>query len=202
MTAAALALLLCGAPARASEPASRPPDKGCSWRSLSDRKLGLGLLFEKCDFGFRKVNFEADRKEGAVVRIVHDTAKGSKDSREPVIRVFTKASGESIADAIRRVALASTPADRAPHCRAVPAKNAKLPEGRHAYVFAPDDEVAILKKAEGEIPEPPCGALGVDYDSQSYWEYHPSETTRRFAFVELGQEDHPDFDEYSLTFRR
>jgi hypothetical protein len=201
VTAAALALLLCAAPARAAE-ASRPPEKGCSWKRLSDRTLGLELFYQKCDFGFRTVAFEADRKGGTVVQVLHDAAKGSKDSREPVIRVFTKAPGEPIADAIRRVALASTSADRAPHCRAVPAKDAKLPAGRHAYVFAPDDEIAILKKAAGDIPEPPCGALGVDYDSRSYFEYHPSETTRRFAYVSLGQDEHPDFDELSLTFRR
>jgi hypothetical protein len=201
VTAAVLALLLCAAPSRAAE-ASRPPEKGCAWKRLSDRKLGLELLYQKCDFGYRTVDFEVSAKEGVVYELLHDAAKGSKDSREPVIRVFTKPSGESISDAIRRVALASTPADRAPHCRAVPAKDKRLLKGRHAYDFAPDDEVAILKKAAGEIPDPPCGSLGVDYDSQSYWEYHPSETTRRFAHVSLGQDEHPDFDELSLKFSR
>lgn len=203
MIAAALALLLGAAPARAVEnlPASRPAEKDCAWSRLSDPALGISLLVEKCDFGFRTTSFVASAKEGAVFEILHDTAPATRDARDPVVQVFAKKADEPIEAAIRRVCLPSVPAARRAHCRAVPAPDVRLPAGRAAYKFAPDDEAAIMKAADEDIPEAGCGTFGVDYDSQSYFEYHPKENPRRFAFVLFGQEEHPDFDEDSLSFR-
>jgi len=200
LIAPALALLLGAAPARAGAPAppSRPPEKNCVWVHLTDRALGVTLYHQKCNLGFRTVDFESSPREGAVFEVLRDTAPGAAASREPVIRVLTKTAEETIAAAIRRVALPTTPAARRSHCRAVPAKDVRLPAGHAAYVFAPDDEAAILKRSAGDVPEPPCGDLGMDYDSQSYFEYHPGENPRRFLFVAFGQEEHPDFDEDSL----
>lgn len=200
MSAVALALLLCGAPVRADAPSrpSRPPEKDCVWVHLTNPALGLELFHQKCALGFRTVDFISSSLEGTLFEVLRDTAPGSKASSTPVIRVFSKKTEEPIVDAIRRIALPQTPAPRRAHCRAVAAQDVHLAPGRLAYVFAPDDEKAILKKADGDIPEPPCGELGMDYDSRSYFEYHPSENPRRFLFVAFGQEEHPDFDEDSL----
>jgi hypothetical protein len=200
--AAALALLLTPAAARAAEPPpSRAPDKDCAWSRVTDRGLGLALWAEKCDYGFRRVGFAPSEKDAALYEVERDTAPGSAESREAVIRLFAKDAKESIEDAIKRVALDSTPAERRPRCRAVPAKDVRLRAGRAAYLFAPDDDEEIRRKAGGEIPDPPCGELGLSYDGIAYFEYHPAENPRRFAFVVIGQEEHALFDEDSLEFR-
>jgi hypothetical protein len=43
--------------AAASGP-SRKPVKGCSWRKISDPALGLEAWVQRCDFGFRKIDFQ------------------------------------------------------------------------------------------------------------------------------------------------
>jgi hypothetical protein len=202
VSAAALALLLLGAgAARAAEvPPSRAADEGCVWRRMNEPALGLGIWVEKCDFGFRTVDYVASAKDKTLFEVLHDTGIAAPDSRDPVVFLFAKKPDEPIAAAIRRVSAPSAPAERRKHCRAVASDRYKLPAGREAYVFSPDDEAEILKNAEGEIPEAGCGKFGVDYDAQSYFEYHPRENPRRFAFVLFGQDEHPGFDENTLTF--
>jgi len=48
-------------------------------------------------------------------------------------------------------------------------------------------------------PPPPCGNLGVTFDSLTYFEFHAVENPRRFAFVSAGQ-DAPLFDETKIKF--
>jgi hypothetical protein len=200
--AAALALILGAGAARAAEPPppSRPAEEGCVWRRMTEPAVGIALWVEKCDFGFRTVDYTASAKDKELFEVLHDTGIAAPDSHDPIVYMFVKKAGEPIAAAIRRVSLPSVRAERRAHCRAVPAERYRLPAGREAYEFAPDDEAAILKDAEGEIPDAGCGKFGVDYDSQSYFEYHPKENPRRFAFVLFGQDEHPGFDENSLTF--
>lgn len=200
--AAALALILCAGAARAAEPAppSRPAEEGCVWRRMNEPGVGLALWVEKCDFGFRTVDYVGSAKEKAIFEVMHDTGVAAPDTRDPIVYLFAKRADEPIVAAIRRVSLRSVPAARRARCRAVLAPEVKLPAGKVAYKFSPDDEAELMKNAEGEIPEAGCGKLGVDYDSQSYFEYHPQENPRRFAFVLFGQEEHPGFDEDSLTF--
>ncbi|MBI3563777.1 MAG: hypothetical protein HY079_01115, partial [Elusimicrobia bacterium] len=61
------------------------------------------------------------------------------------------------------------------------------------------DEEKLVEAAGGDIPDLPCGEYGMDFDSQSYFEYHAAENPKRFAMVFIGQ-DEPLFDEKSLKF--
>ena len=36
---------------------SRPPVKGCVWEKKTDATLGLDAWVQRCDFGFRKIDF-------------------------------------------------------------------------------------------------------------------------------------------------
>ncbi len=74
--------------------------------------------------------------------------------------------------------------------------------GKKAYQIVPDEELAdqAAREAQGDIPEPPCGDRSESADGISYFEFHPDENPRRFVFVDAGQEEHPMFDERSLTF--
>ncbi len=178
---------------------SRPPEQGCTWSKLSDKTVGISLFAQTCDFGFRKIRFEMSPKDASVYEVVLDTAPGAKESREQLIVSLKKAPTEKIETAIRRVAAPMAPEPRRKHCRAVAAKDVDLPEGKKAYQFAPDDEEKLVEAAGGDIPDLPCGEYGLDFDSQSYFEYHPAENPRRFAMVFIGQ-DTPLFDEKSLSF--
>lgn len=179
--------------------ASRPPEKGCAWSTLRDAKVGVEVEVQTCDFGFRTIRFEASPSDASIYEVVVDTAPGSKPSREALILVMKKPAGEKIEAAIRRVASPLAPAPRRKHCRAVPDKDSTLPAGKLAFDYAPDDEEKLLEAAGGDIPDLPCGEYGKDFDSQSYWEYHPKENPKRFAMVFLGQ-DAPMFDEKSIKF--
>jgi len=44
------------AAAPAAEP-SRKAEKGCAWEKLVDAKVGLEAWVQRCDFGFRKIDF-------------------------------------------------------------------------------------------------------------------------------------------------
>lgn len=199
LAGAAVAILLAAAPAFSRAEPSRPPVAGCSWSELSDKTVGISLLAQTCDFGFRKIRFEMSPKDASVYEVTLDTAPGSKESREALILLFKKAPAETIEAAVRRVASPRAPAPRRKHCRAVPTKDADLPAGKKAYSYAPDDEEALVEASGGDIPDLPCGEYGMDFDSQSYFEHHPGENPRRFALVFIGQ-DAPLFDEKSLTF--
>lgn len=198
---AAVAILLAAAPSysRAEPVPSRPAQQGCAWKKLSDRAVGLELFAQDCDFGFRKVHFEMSPKDASVYEVMIDTAPGSKESREQLIIVLKKSPTEKIEAAVRRVAGPLAPAPRRELCRAVPAKDADLGPGKKAYQYAPIDEEKLVEAAGGDIPDLPCGEYGMDFDSQSYFEYHPGENPRRFALVFIGQ-DEPLFDEKSLKF--
>src|SRR5882724_252966 len=53
------ALLFCVAlPATAADEPSRKPVKGCAWEQLLDAKLGLQAWVQRCDFGFRTIDFQ------------------------------------------------------------------------------------------------------------------------------------------------
>lgn len=172
---------------------------GCSWKTISDKVVGVEMFAQDCDFGFRKIRFEPSPKDASIYSVMIDTAPGSKESREALIVVFKKPAGEAIEASIRRVASPKAPAARRPRCKVLPAKDAGLPKGHLAYAYAPDDEEKLVAEAHGDIPELPCGEYGLDFDSQSYFEYHPSESKTRFAMVFIGQ-DEPLFDEKTLKF--
>jgi hypothetical protein len=59
-----LASIAVAAPPNAGP--SRAAEKGCVWEKLSDSKIGLEAWVQRCDFGFRKINFLFDGSSLAV----------------------------------------------------------------------------------------------------------------------------------------
>jgi hypothetical protein len=199
--APALVLVLAAvASARAAEP-SRAPEKGCVWTRLSTPGFGLELLYQKCDLGFRTIDYAAVLKDGTVYEVFYETATHQR-SREPRIQLFEKSPDENIQAAIRRVAAKKQTRRERKHCD-VQAKTLDfLDAEKRAYVLSPDDELAavLANKAGDGVPPPACGPMGDQPDGLGYFEYHPDESAKRFAYVDFGQEDHPSFDERSLVF--
>ena len=209
---AALALL-AGAAALsfATEPLpgpSRPPEKGCVWTRLSAAGFGLELIYQKCDLGSRKTDFAASAKEGIVYETYEETGarkpgdKTPRFSQEPRIKIFTKGAEENISVAIKRVAAKKQSRRERKHCDVVAKTLDFLDVYKRAYVLSPDDELAakLANKAGDGAPPPACGLYGDQPDGLGYFEYHPDESTTRFAFVDFGQDEHPMFDEKSLLF--
>jgi hypothetical protein len=209
--AAALALL-AGAAAlcSAAEPAapSRAPEKGCVWTPLSAPGLGLQLLYQKCGFGHRVIDYAASAKDGIVYETYEETGprkpadKTPRFGQEPRIQVFTKGADENISVAIKRVAAKKQSRRERKHCDLATKTLDFLGAYKRAYVLSPDDYLAakLANEAGDGVPPPACGAYGDQPDGLAYFEYHPDESATRFAYVDFGQDAHPLFDETSLLF--
>ncbi len=174
---------------------SRPAEKGCKWEKLSDTALGLEASVQRCDFGFRKVEFLVKGKS---------LAMRYSDGGEPdlVIDVYELEGNETPAAGITRVYQAHTDSKLAARCVLAPFKGEepKAPAGVQRYSFVPDAKFAKeLKKTESpdEIGEPPCGDFGDAPDGIQYFEAQPASGARRVLFVRYGQ-DTPLFDEQTL----
>lgn len=72
---------------------------------------------------------------------------------------------------------------------------------KSAFTISPDEAYAarVAEEAGTDIPPPPRGTLGVNFNSLTYFEFHALENPRRFAFVSAGQ-DAPLFDETMIKF--
>jgi hypothetical protein len=180
---------------------SRAPQRGCVWTRLGAARLGLELLYQKCDFGFRKIDFAASDNSGQVFEVFQDTATRER-SREPVITVFAKEADESAEAAIERIAFPKLKRRARKHCAVTAKKLSFLGAGKKAYTILPDDAYAeqAANRAGDSMPDGPCGPLGDQPDGLGYFEFHPDENPRRFVYVDFGQEEHPLFDERSLQF--
>ena len=200
----ALALLLAASAAAGEKPAapSRAPDKGCVWSRLSDPALGLELLGLKCDFGFRRVYFDSSAEKNSVYQVTRDSGTAVEDA-QTVIRVYEKKPDESPEQALQRLFLSKLSRNKRRHCAVQETTFGFFNgTGKRAYEIVPDEELSeqSAREAQGDVPEPPCGDHGKSADGISYFEFHPNENPRRFVFVDAGQEEHPMFDERSLTF--
>jgi len=187
----ACSLLLVTAATAADRP-SRPADKGCTWRKLSDQTLGLEVWVQRCTYGAnRTIDFVAH--DHALV--MHDS-----DGREPltVIRLFDLQSGETPEQGLRRI-FAASDKKSAKRCVLAPYKPAAKRADVKRYDFVPDK--AYQKKLdavkEDGVPDPPCGDLGTQPDSVQYFEVQPSSGSRKIMLVDAGQ-DIPLFDEETL----
>jgi hypothetical protein len=183
-------------------PPSRPADKGCAWDRLSDPALGLALYAPKCDFGYRRIDFKASAEKKTVFQVLRDSGTAA-DNPEPVIWVYEKKADESPEKALRRLFVSKLNRNQRRHCVVKETTFAFFDgTGKRAYEIVPDEDLAeeTERNAHGDIPEPPCGDRGRSADGISYFEFHEAENPRRFVFVDAGQEEHPLFDERSLTF--
>jgi hypothetical protein len=181
--------------------ASRPPEKGCAWTTLSSPELGLELQYQKCDLGFRTIDYQASPKDGSVYEVIVDSG-AHRSRREAVIVMTAKKPDEAAASAIERVAFRKLTLKQKRHCFVVPKKLGFLGSEKRAYTISPDESYAadLARKAGDQIPPPPCGDQGELPDGFTYFEFHPKENPARFAFVVFGQDEHPLFDESSLKF--
>lgn len=174
---------------------SRKPQKGCAWEQRVDADIGLQSWVQRCDFGFRKIDF---------LVVGHSLAQRYSDggAPEPVVDVFDLAGSESLEAGMKRVFSAATEKAVAARCVLAPfrAEGIKTPAGVKRYAFVPDAAYGKeLAKTQdpGDIPEPPCGLYGASADSIDYFETQPDAGSRHFAYVHAGQ-DTPMFDEATL----
>jgi len=172
---------------------SRPPVKGCAWRKLSDRDLGLEAWVQRCDFGFRKIDLFAAKGSLA---IQYSDGGGP----EPLVDVLDLLPGENPEAGIRRLFSARTAKELAGRCVLAPYRGAKSRAGVRRFTFVPDaayQKELDAKADPNEVPEPPCGDWGDAPDGIQYFEAQPASGARRVLFVRVGQ-DEPLFDEKTL----
>lgn len=173
---------------------SRPADKGCRWERFSDLRLGLEAWVQRCDFGFRKVDFLATGSSLAV----RFSDGGAAD---PVVDVFDLLPRETARAGIQRVFAAHTDRKLVQRCVLAPFRRALTPRRDvERYTFVPD--AAYQKELDrsrdpNEVGDPPCGEWGDAPDGIQYFESQPATGARRILFVRVGQ-DTPLFDENTL----
>lgn len=71
---------------------------------------------------------------------------------------------------------------------------------KSGWVITPDAlyEKKLIAEYGGDMPDPPCGPGGIDYNAASYYEFHTDSPT---VFVRTGfYQDGPFFDQQSLRF--
>ena len=183
------AVSLC---AMAADAPSRPAFENCKWEKISDAKVGLAAWVQRCDYGFRRIDFVFEK---------HALAQRFSDGGgpEPVIEVFDLLPRETPEAGLRRIFASRTDPPVAKRCRLVPSESAPPRRGVKRYSFVPDAAYRkeLDAKAEDGIPEPPCGELGEAPDFIQYFEVQPKSGARRVMLVIAGQ-DTPLFDEETL----
>jgi hypothetical protein len=188
---------LAGAMSTAAAPRggpSRSPVKGCVWEKFSDAKVGLAAWVQRCDFGFRKIDFLA---VGRSLAIRYSDGGGAPDT---LVDVFDLLPGETPEDGVKRVFVARTKKDLAGRCVMQASRDTKPRSGLKRLTFVPDSsyQKEVDAKADpNEVGSPPCGDWGTAPDGIQYFEVHPVSKARKFLFVRVGQ-DEPLFDEQNL----
>jgi hypothetical protein len=192
--AGALLLALAAlAHADAGKP-SRAAVEGCAWEKLSDAKVGLDAWVQRCDFGFRKIDYVL------AGHALSERWDGGKP--EPLVEVLDLKSGESEEAGLTRLFGERTDKALAAKCVLKRYSDYKAPpRGVKRYAFVPD--AAYQKQIDaGPSPDgvgdPACGDWGDTPDGIQYFEVQPAtKAARRVLFVRVGQ-DEPLFDEQTL----
>ncbi len=188
-----VASLPAGAAGAAAGGPSRKPVKGCAWRKLSDPALGLEAWVQRCDFGFRKIDFQV-----AKAALLMRWSDGG-GTTEPVVEVLDLLPGETPEAGMRRIFTLHTDKKVAARCVLRPYTEGTTPAGVQRFTFVPDAtyQKQLNAKAEDGVPDPPCGDWGVAPDGIQYFEAQPASGARKVLFVRVGQ-DEPLFDEATL----
>jgi hypothetical protein len=189
-----LAVLSVPAGAVAGGP-SRKAVKGCAWRKISDPALGLEAWVQRCDFGFRKIDFQV-----AKTALLMRWSDGG-GTTEPVIEVLDLMPGETPEAGIRRIFTLHTDKEVAARCVLRRYTEGTTPAGAQRFTFVADaayqKELDAKARAEDGVPDPPCGDWGTAPDGIQYFEAQPASGARKVLFVRVGQ-DEPLFDEATL----
>jgi len=191
----AISIALVASPALAApqDAPSRPPSKGCAWEELSDRSVGLAAWVERCDYGFRKIDFVVVGKALAIR--YSDSA-----APDPLVEVLDMLPGETTEASVKRHYAEHTERAISVRCVMAPYRGTKPRTGAKRYTFVPNPPYAKELKAKSdpnEVGDPPCGDWGVTSDGIQYYEVHPASKARKVLFVRVGQ-DEPLFDEMTL----
>jgi hypothetical protein len=193
----AIAGLLSCAAAVASEKdhPSRPATKDCSWEKISDASLGFAAWVQRCDYGFRKIDFVIIKNSLAI----RFSDGGAPD---PLIDVLDLQAGETPEAGIKRIYAARTDRKVAARCVLAPyrSEGMKVPAGVKRYTFVPN--AAYRKELDkttdpNEVGDPSCGDWGEAPDGIQYFEAQPESAARKVLFVRVGQ-DEPLFDDATL----
>src|ERR1700726_4832815 len=187
-------LLVVSLPAGAAAGApSRKAVKGCAWRKISDPALGFEAWVQRCDFGFRKTDFQV-----AKTALLMRWSDGG-GTTEPVVEVLDLMPGETPEAGIRRIFAQHTDKKVAARCVLPPYTEGTTPAGAQRFTFVPDPayQKELDAKHEDGVPDPPCGDWGVAPDGIQYFEAQPASGARKVLFVRVGQ-DEPLFDEATL----
>jgi hypothetical protein len=172
---------------------SRPPVKGCAWEKIANAAVGLEAWVQRCDFGFRKIDFLFAGNSLAI-------RYSDGGALDPLIDVIDLAPDETPEAGVRRVFDAKTDKAVAARCELAPFRGAPARGDAKRYTFVPDAAYRRGLEAAAnpeEVGEPPCGELGESPDGIQYFEVQPSSNARKVLFVRVGQ-DEPLFDEASL----
>ena len=183
-------LLFAAASAIAADHPSRPPAKGCKWEKISNASIGLEAWVQRCDYGFRKIDFFI---KGSSLFIRYSDG-GAPD---PLIDVLPLLPNETAQAAIKRVFASHTDAKLVKRCVLAPYPGDKRP-GATRYTFVPNaayKKELDAKADPNEVGDPPCGDWGDAPDGIQYFEAQPG--ARSVLFVRAGQ-DEPLFDEKTL----
>jgi len=134
---------------------------------------------ERCDYGFRKIDFVAQG---------NSLAQRYSDGGAPeaVVDVIDRQPGESGEAAAKRVFESHADKKLAARCVAAPYKGLHSRKDVRRLTFVLDAAYA---------PDPPCGEWGDAPDGIQYFEIHPS--SQKILFIRVGQ-DVPLFDEQTL----
>ena len=191
-----LAFALGAASAFGASPQGAPshaPFKNCAWEYLADASVGLAAWVQRCDYGFRKIDFTFVGRALAI----RFSDGGAPD---PLIEVVDMLAGETTEATVKRHFTEHTEKAVASRCVLSPYRGAKPPPGAKIYTFVPNREYAKETKAKehpDEVGDPPCGDWGIAPDGIQYYEVHPASKVRKVLFVRIGQ-DEPLFDEKTL----
>lgn len=192
---AALACALACSPAPAGETKpSRPASDKCVCETLTDAKVGLDARAQRCDYGFRKIDFVFDHASLA--------QRFDGGTPDPVVEVLELQPDETVEAGLRRLFAERTDKANVARCTLKPYKYYKpSPDGVKRYAFVPDAKYAkrlAASRNPDEVPEPPCGDFGDAPDGIQYFEVQSAGApARRVLFVRVGQ-DEPLFDEQTL----
>ena len=164
---------------------SRPPVKGCVWEQVSDRSLGFEAQVQRCDYGFRKIDFFI---KGNSLFIRYSDG-GAPD---PVIDILDLQPGETVEAGLKRLFAERTEKSLAKGCKLAAYREDHPRRDVKRYTFVPK---VPPKTNPDEVGDPPCGKWGDAPDGIQYFEVHPG--ARKVLFVRVGQ-DEPLFDEQTL----
>ena len=178
---------------------SHDPYPGCHWQRFVSPELGVRMFVQACSDPTMNYLFSVHGTKIEQHRVTDDTTFG----QYVVMEVFSKAASQSLIQALEQNVSAQLPNEARQSCRVEPLENPPL-QRKQIQVVTLKPTGNYLKKIEKDLQSGPrdlgCGSYGAGQQT-TYFEFHPSESATKFAFVNFGWEgEHPLFDENSIEF--